>query len=234
MRLYLIRHADPDYENNTITEQGHLEAKALATRMKAIGLDRIYTSPLGRAQDTAAYTVQATGIEPVILPWTSELSMDYITDLDGKQTAAWNIAGELVRGDGREPSHQNWSELQEFDGYPYRSRLNELAAASDAFLAELGYTRDGGVYEITRGNDEAVAVFCHAGFGVSWIAHLLAMPMTLAWCGLFWAPASVTTIVLEARSSSIAVPRALAIGDTSHLYAEGLPENWRGLPGNTH
>lgn len=28
MRLYIIRHADPDYPNNTITPAGHLEAKA--------------------------------------------------------------------------------------------------------------------------------------------------------------------------------------------------------------
>lgn len=30
MRLYIIRHADPDYPNNTITPEGHLEAQALA------------------------------------------------------------------------------------------------------------------------------------------------------------------------------------------------------------
>ncbi len=29
MRLYIIRHADPDYPNNTITPEGHLEAQAL-------------------------------------------------------------------------------------------------------------------------------------------------------------------------------------------------------------
>ncbi|MEC9258269.1 MAG: histidine phosphatase family protein, partial [Candidatus Poribacteria bacterium] len=28
MRLYIIRHADPDYPNRTITEKGHLEAQA--------------------------------------------------------------------------------------------------------------------------------------------------------------------------------------------------------------
>ena len=32
MRLYIIRHADPDYPNRTITEKGHLEAQSLAKR----------------------------------------------------------------------------------------------------------------------------------------------------------------------------------------------------------
>lgn len=40
MRLYIIRHADPDYPNNTITPEGHLEAQALAKRLSSHGLDQ--------------------------------------------------------------------------------------------------------------------------------------------------------------------------------------------------
>ena len=52
MILYIIRHADADYKNDTITPAGRLKAEALARRMKSYGLDRIYCSPLGRAQGT--------------------------------------------------------------------------------------------------------------------------------------------------------------------------------------
>ncbi|MCA1595762.1 MAG: histidine phosphatase family protein, partial [Chloroflexi bacterium] len=61
MRLYIIRHADPDYPNNTITEDGHKEARALADRLAAEKLDRIYCSPMGRAIDTARYTADRCG-----------------------------------------------------------------------------------------------------------------------------------------------------------------------------
>lgn len=47
MILDIIRHADPDYANNTITEFGKLEAKALADFLKDENIDRIYTSPWG-------------------------------------------------------------------------------------------------------------------------------------------------------------------------------------------
>jgi probable phosphoglycerate mutase len=230
MRLYIIRHADPDYPNNTITARGHLEAQALARRMAKAGLSRIYSSPLGRARDTARYTTELTGLEPQILPWTAELSMDYIADVDGAPTAAWNIAGEVVRAADARRDRADWHLLEALAGYDYRTRQRELADASDAFMADLGYRRIDGVYEVERATDEAVAVFCHAGFGVSWLAHLLELPLTLAWCGLFWAPTSVTTLVMERRSPGLAVPRALAIGDTSHIYAEGLGESSRGLP----
>jgi probable phosphoglycerate mutase len=74
MRLYIIRHADPDYANDSLTPAGHQEAAALAGRLAAQGLDRIYTSPLGRAVRTARYTADALRLEPVVEEWTSELS----------------------------------------------------------------------------------------------------------------------------------------------------------------
>ena len=55
MRIYIIRHADPDYENDTITPRGHLEAKALAERMLQENIDSI-CSPLQRARHTMNYT----------------------------------------------------------------------------------------------------------------------------------------------------------------------------------
>ena len=58
MKIYLIRHGDPDYENDTITPQGHKEARALVAYLKNEGIGRIFSSPRGRAQDTAAYTAR--------------------------------------------------------------------------------------------------------------------------------------------------------------------------------
>ncbi len=232
MRLYIIRHADPDYENNTITPTGHIEAQALAKRMAKVGLSRIYTSPLGRAQHTAQYTSDATGIEPVVLPWTAELSIVGITGMEGKQWAAWNLEGQVIRGEKVLPHHGNWHDQAELLHYDYRECYEQLKTDSDAFLDELGYSRREGVYQMRENNEERIAIFCHAGFGVSWMAHLLEIPLTLAWCSFFWAPSSVTTILMERRTPEIAVPRALCVGDTSHIYAEGLTESSRGTTAN--
>ena len=54
MKILLIRHGDPDYEHDTLTEQGWREAELLAQRMKTIPVDGFYLSPLGRAQATAS------------------------------------------------------------------------------------------------------------------------------------------------------------------------------------
>ena len=33
MKILIIRHGDPDYENDTLTEKGHKEAEYLAERL---------------------------------------------------------------------------------------------------------------------------------------------------------------------------------------------------------
>ena len=232
MRLYMVRHADPDYLSDTITEVGHQEALAVADRMAKVGLTHLFVSPMGRARATARYTADMIGLEPVVLPWTAELKMTRLSDMTGAEIAPWNVPGELIRGGVELPTTQNWHQYADLAGYDFAGRQAELAAASDAFLGELGYRRAGGVYAVDAPNDHAVAIFCHAGFGVSWMAHLLALPLTLAWCGFFWAPTSVTTILMERRSPDIAVPRALAVGDTSHIHVAGLAESSRGLTAN--
>ena len=60
MRILFIRHGDPDYVNDTLTEKGHREAALLAERAEDLNLGRCFVSPLGRARDTAAYCLKKT------------------------------------------------------------------------------------------------------------------------------------------------------------------------------
>ena len=71
MQLYIIRHADPDYSIDDLTDIGHQEAAALGKRMASIGLDKLYASSLGRAQTTASYIAKETGIAVDTQAWNS-------------------------------------------------------------------------------------------------------------------------------------------------------------------
>ncbi|MBO6263170.1 MAG: histidine phosphatase family protein [Clostridia bacterium] len=44
MILYYIRHGDPIYDPDSLTELGHKQAEALANRFALYGLDEIYCS----------------------------------------------------------------------------------------------------------------------------------------------------------------------------------------------
>jgi probable phosphoglycerate mutase len=232
MRIYLVRHADPDYPNNTITPQGHLEAAALGQRMARLGLDRIYASPLGRAIHTMQYTADALKITPTIEPWTAELA-DCDINVDPWGTLSmWNVPGELVRARAPYPHHDNWHEVPCLSKPFLRERIALLGRHSDEFLARHGYVREGGRYRVVQGNREKIAVFCHGGFGLCWLAHLLEIPLPLMWTGFWLPPSSVTTILMDERSAHWAVPRCVGVGDVSHLYEAGLPVQPRGIVGN--
>ena len=58
MKILIVRHGDPDYENDSLTELGRKEAIALSERMKNIKADECYVSPLGRAKETARYSLE--------------------------------------------------------------------------------------------------------------------------------------------------------------------------------
>lgn len=52
MRIFIIRHGDPDYQTDSLTPRGRREAEALAAYIERLQLTHIYCSPLGRAQQT--------------------------------------------------------------------------------------------------------------------------------------------------------------------------------------
>ncbi|MEF3302983.1 histidine phosphatase family protein [Paenibacillus sp. GYB003] len=226
MKIYLIRHAEPDYPNHTITAAGHSEARALAAFLKRTGVDRIYCSPINRAVHTMQYTADMLGIEPTFEPWTRELDWQAPDDR-GRPAAAWNIPGETVRAGRPYPDHDRWPSRAPYSDFI--ARYETIKTNSDEFLRRHGYDREDGRYRIVKSNKESIAVFCHLGFGLTWLSHLLELPFPLVWSGFWLPPSSVTTVLFEERSEHWAVPRCLGLGQVAHLHLEGLPVSTAGL-----
>ena len=233
MRLYIIRHAEPDYEHNTITKKGRQEAKALGRRLKKEGLTRIYSSPLGRALHTAEYTSKITGLKIKVEPWTrelSELKMEPIQPWGPLMT--WDLPGEIIREKRELLTYDNWHRIPHFGEKKFRIEVQRVHHDSDIFLKRRGYLRIGGKYRILKSNRDRIAVFCHGGFGITWLAHLLEIPLPLIWSGFWMAPSSVTTVLFDERSKKWAVPRCIGFCDVSHLRMEGQTVSTHGIKAN--
>lgn len=80
MTIYIIRHAEPDYARDSLTEKGWREAALLSHRLAKIPDASYYVSPLGRARDTASLTLKAVGKTAEVLPWLREFDAGYRTD----------------------------------------------------------------------------------------------------------------------------------------------------------
>jgi probable phosphoglycerate mutase len=228
MRLYLIRHADPDYPNNTITPAGHLEAKALAKRLAYEGVTHLFASPLGRAIDTMKYTAKKTGLPWEILDWTQELHL--LTKVPGLgDHAAWDMHGEIIRRELPRHLGKVVDYAPSIDLPKVKKDFESLKKSSAAFLSRFGYEREDGVYRVKAPNRFRVAVFCHGGFGLTWLAHLLEIPLAQMYAGFFLPPSSVTTVLMDERSHEFATPRAIGVGDVAHLYNAKLPTQPSGV-----
>jgi probable phosphoglycerate mutase len=103
---------------------------------------------------------------------------------------------------------------------------------SDAFLTRHGFTREGGIYRVESSEVSNIAVFCHGGFGLTWLAHLLAVPTPLIWSGFSMHTSSVTTLLFDERVPGIATPRLLHFGDLTHLHQAGVEPSQAGIKAN--
>jgi probable phosphoglycerate mutase len=231
MRLYLIRHADPDYPNHTITPLGHTEASALAQHFsRTAGLTHLYTSPLPRAVHTMQYTQEATGLPCTTLDWTAELGEFRLADQPPDCQMAWDYPGHHLRN--HPGQRDDWFTHPPFHTPEYAATWNRIREGSDRLLAAHGYIREGHHYRIARRTADRVAVFCHGGLGLTWLAHLLHLPVPLVWSGFWFTPTGVTTILMDERTPDTTTPRVLHHNNTAHLALASLPPNPHGIKAN--
>ena len=72
MRLIIVRHGDPNYEIDSLTETGWKEARLVAEKIAQLDVKDFYVSPLGRARDTASCTLEKMGRTATICDWLEE------------------------------------------------------------------------------------------------------------------------------------------------------------------
>ena len=209
MEILLIRHGDPDYANDCLTALGRQEAHLLADALEGQVIDDIYVSPLGRAEETCAFTLERKDVTPVVLDWMKEVD----TFRDG--FALWQSPGETFLGATRS---RGWK--HEFD------LAKELPEGCDLFerigrgfnelMATYGYVRQGDLYRIEQGSGKRIALFCHMGVIVTLLSDLLHWPLPMIYVSSFIHPTGITRLELVERNG-MAHFKLIGFNDLSHL-----------------
>lgn len=91
MKLIFIRHGDPNYIDDTVTERGRKEAEALRARVRSWNVDRFYCSPLGRARDTAAIALDGTGRDVTVKDFLREFYVRINDPVTGQKRIPWDL-----------------------------------------------------------------------------------------------------------------------------------------------
>lgn len=221
MKLLIIRHGDPDYAADSLTEKGWREARFLAERLSKLNIRSFYVSPLGRARDTARPTLEKTGGQAVVCEWLREFSPRISRpDKPGSSIVwdwlpqDWTCQEEFYRRD-------LWAAPDVMQAGHVRQEYDWVTESFDRLLASHGYERDGQLYRVRRANNDTIALFCHFGSGCVLTGHLLGISPMVLWHGFCAAPSSVATFVTEERREGTASFRMSSYGDISHLYAHG-------------
>lgn len=226
MKLLIIRHAEPDYTIDSLTEKGWREAGYLAEMLeKQLGESAragqvfFYKSPYGRAKDTASVTLQKLGRAAEELPWLKEFDVfiDRPDDTTRKRIP-WDWLPQDWTQDPLLYQADHWTENERIAASDVAKEYRNVTESFDALLAKHGYRREGRIYRAERPNHDTLVLFCHFGVSAVLLSHLWGVSPMPVWHGFCAQPSSVTTLVTEERREGIALFRMLAFGETTHLY----------------
>lgn len=229
MRLLIIRHGDPDYAIDGLTEKGKIEAELLKEKLVKENINKVYCSVLGRAMKTIEPTLKAKNITATYCDWLREFDYSKITVpyLENKKIA-WDLLPSFANNYPDLFNAGSWMNvdfIKNSDVYEsYKNVCNEF----DKVLAEHGYTRDKLNYKVTNSNHDTLVFTCHYGLISVLLSHLMNCSPYTIWQHAFTPPSSVTTFFTEEREDGFASFRASGIGDISHLYKANEPAAFAG------
>lgn len=235
MRIVFIRHGDPDYAHDSLTENGKIEASLLAEHISLFELDQgdFYVSPLGRAQDTARYVLNKLGKTAEVLDWLREFPASVDINDSPEMQRAYPDTHKV--GDRYErhfimdmmPSYwttheeyydrKRWREAEIVNHCEVETVYEHVTKELDRFLEKYGYVREGRYYRVEKETDITITCFCHLGIICALLSHLWSVSPFVLWQSLALAPTSVTEVYTEEREQGIACFRAVRLGEITHL-----------------
>lgn len=210
--VYLIRHADAlpgadevvggGYDEQALSQLGRRQGQALGERMRATPLAAVYSSPIGRAVQTARYVAEAQGLEVRIEPGVREVMLGPIGVNGEEQTSPEEVA-DLLRRRLREiaaiaVTSGKWASI------PGSEASEELRARMSEAVGRLAGRHAG----------ERIAVVSHGGSINAYVATILGIERD------YFFPAVNTSIsVVRIKGAARMV---FALNDVSHLRETGL------------
>lgn len=200
MRLYITRHGETEWnkagkmqgwQNSNLTEKGIANAKKLGESLKDIEFDCIYSSPLGRALDTAKYIRGSKTTQIILKDSLKEMGFGCWEGVDHNEV-------ERLYPVQR---HNFWSKphlYEPVDGESYQQLISRV----EALLKEVTGDKSAG----------NVLIVTHAAVKKAIYSILKGLPLEEFWGPPYMHDTCLT--VLEITESGI---RWILEGDISHM-----------------
>lgn len=215
MRLILVRHGEPNYTDDCLTEAGWVQARAAAERLKDEPIAEIWSSSCGRAVETAMPTAEMHSL-PI-------QKVDFMREIRWRTPGlafdghVWMQTDQMVL-DNENLRDENWREHPYFKGGTIVPEYDRVASGLDLWLKALGFVREGDFYRCTKeSGNKTLALFCHGGSSSVLLSHVLDLPFPYV-CTVY-RPNYTTITVLDfvERENTLILPRIEILADTRHI-----------------
>lgn len=218
MKIVFVRHGHPDYEKDCLTELGHRQAEQAALRLKDEGISEIFSSPFGRAYETALHTGRIISKEVKKLDFMREIKWG---SNDGKEIYGnghpWDTSLYAVSL-GYSLMDESWTKNVPFSNNLVFSELERVAIESDRWLLSLGYRREGANYRVIGDNtDRTIALFSHGGSSSALLSHLLNLPFFYLCRTICPDFTSITVLSLSDEKGALTAPMIEYANDSRHI-----------------
>lgn len=220
MRIVVVRHGEPNYEKDCLTAVGQEQARAAAQRLLSEGIEEVYSSPMGRARQTAQAFCELTNTQAKILDFMHEIRWG---SANGEPIFAdghpWSIADEMMRR-REDLSDPGWKTHPVFFGNNLAvGETEKVARGTDDWLRSLGYEREGLYYRCVDGERAGgtVALFCHGGSSTAMFAHLLNQTFPYLCAAIHMDFTGITILRFDSRVGSLSLPILELVNDARHI-----------------
>lgn len=223
MRLIFVRHGEPNYEKDCLTENGKKQAAQAADRLKDEVIKKIYSSPMGRAKETASYTAKEHGIDVNILDFMHEIDWGTVKEKEGTKEELpydghpWTIAYRVLTDTPDYVGKDNWTDHDFFKNNRCMDYYSKISDNFDALLKEYGLVRKDGLYECVEENNDTIALFAHGGSGSIMFSHVLSLPFPFVLTSMPYGVCSVSIIEFDGKKGDMVIPRLELFNDMGHI-----------------
>ncbi len=229
MRILLLRHGEPDYTTDTLTEKGRREAELLSRRLSAYRIRDFYVSPLGRARETAEATLRPLHREAEVLNWLAEFRGRYPDPETGRSLLPWDFPPRMWTAQPGLRSASSWADAPLYKGGTVRQIWDETTRGADELLGRCGFRKDGPVWLGNRNSHDTIALFCHFAISMAFLGYLLDESPVPLWQHCLCLTSSLTEVITEERVPGEVSFRVVRLGDTAHLESGGERRSTAGL-----
>lgn len=214
MRLIFVRHGEPNYEKDCLTELGRRQAEAAAIRLAGEGISAIFASPMGRARETASCTARQLGLAVQELDFMHEI----VWGGEGIPESGhpWTLSDRMIAQENFDFFAQDWRQHPYFKMNAATQCFDEVSGSFDTFLSTLGYRHEGRRFYCTEANDKTYAIFSHGGSGACVLAHMLGLPFPYVATVMPYDYTSIITLTFPTRKDAYVYPRLSLFNDIAH------------------